>query len=161
YAGITPVSTRNALSQSVYPRVRGDHRHLPFRRFLVFGLPPRTRGSPIPLADARALERSTPAYAGITGFVAQDSPTVVVYPGVRGVHRSRLRMRGRWSGLPPGRRGSPDSWRRRLRRSWSTPAYAGITAMLARGRCPTAVYPRVRGEHSTGRKPCWSSSGLP
>src|SRR5690606_30518463 len=72
YAGITGPDHSTRSTTPVYPRVRGDHRSRARWSQGPWGLPPRTRGSPIDGATGSTRTRSTPAYAGITLPLSHD-----------------------------------------------------------------------------------------
>ena len=112
---------------TVYPRVRGDHVYIQHTGVSVYGLPPRTRGSPKAPEAAPRGEGSTPAYAGITLLAEDEEVEDEVYPRVRGDHVVPSLAGIVVAGLPPRTRGSRGHKHLERQSDRSTPAYAGIT----------------------------------
>ena len=127
----------------------------------VYGLPPRTRGSPPADPAHRAVLGSTPAYAGITAKHRTRRTWTAVYPRVRGDHHGQRPNPHRYPGLPPRTRGSHARRGAREARSRSTPAYAGITIRRWRAAKRQEVYPRVRGDHTAMPAVLLELGGLP
>ena len=141
--------------------MRGDHSHKPSRVVRSRGLPPRARGSRGHRTAIRSGPRPTPACAGITLWWRSRRSWRRAYPRVRGDHLPLLRLPARGPGLPPRARGSPSSRRYCGCRRRPTPACAGITSTCCRASATRWAYPRVRGDHSTGKRRSTTARGLP
>ena len=107
YAGITISIAMRSGGIGVYPRVRGDHLAEQGWTDQQIGLPPRTRGSLFRPPVVDRVDRSTPAYAGITPAACRMGAPQRVYPRVRGDHFLLAGVPERAAGLPPRTRGSP------------------------------------------------------
>ena len=66
HAGNTNRLVVGGVKGGVYPRPRGEYRVGNTAEAIGAGLPPPTRGIPVPIRDNRSPEGSTPAHAGNT-----------------------------------------------------------------------------------------------
>ena len=148
-AGITPPPRSRRGRARAYPRVRGDHHVARAQRDAAVGLPPRARGSLLPIRQKHQRQGPTPACAGITTRGSTRRCPTAAYPRVRGDHFGVYGLAVPSAGLPPRARGSPGARRCRGRRRRPTPACAGITLRPRRGsRAGRGLPPRARGSLS-------------
>ena len=136
----------------VYPRWRGEHGFTSLNDFKFCGLSPLARGTQLDSALIITSSRFIPAGAGNT----ETAPAVVsclpVYPRWRGEHfatRSKPPIRVGLSPLARGTLGQRPGWHPIFR---FIPAGAGNTYNLFLHHCTSSVYPRWRGEHSSGAR---------
>ena len=134
-------------SLTVHPRLRGEHGQL--ARFLVcsVGSSPLTRGTRFADNTAGTPWRFIPAYAGNTPRFPGSGAGFAVHPRLRGEHDAPGGLQLRQSGSSPLTRGTQHQRVRFAALPGFIPAYAGNTAASPSTICPTAVHPRLRGEH--------------
>ncbi len=136
-------------NRSVYPRMRGEHMiasaHVQARN----GLSPHARGTSTasPCIGTRA--RFIPACAGNIIQYLYTVRLSSVYPRMRGEHPPNICQSAKRRGLSPHARGTFVEWNvydipRRF-----IPACAGNIGQAGRAFANPAVYPRMRGEHSS------------
>ncbi len=178
HAGSTLHDRGGRSAHGVYPRSRGEHASPSAFTAAATGLPPLTRGALDRKPEVLSAPGSTPAHAGSTLAEPCGSTRTRVYPRSRGEHDRLPAPAASTAGLPPltrgghegngGELGLPPLTRGALVRVrvprgklGSTPAHAGSTERCASVCCPTAVYPRSRGEHWWGW--AWQArvAGLP
>ncbi len=131
----------------VYPRWRGEHSQNCRAWSRCCGLSPLARGTLIGLGVAGMGLRFIPAGAGNTGAGVSGRDSGAVYPRWRGEHvPSACRSPGS-HGLSPLARGTPHTFKHRVRVLRFIPAGAGNTRPFPRIVDVCSVYPRWRGEH--------------
>ena len=147
YVGNIARRVRMACSNSVHPRVCGEHSCQPSLFTRSSGSSPRMWGTSAQLALAVGQRRFIPAYVGNIARASGSSPSPAVHPRVCGEHAMRSlpsrsvygsspRMWGTWRAQDGGRA---------LRRF--IPAYVGNICRASRTARRSAVHPRVCGEH--------------
>ena len=146
-AGNTIVFAPVSLSQSVYPRWRGEHESISDTTGNSDGLSPLARGTLQERIRQRRQGRFIPAGAGNTAPALNQSYFLPVYPRWRGEHRRGLTSRPSQTGLSPLARGTLSRNSRSLHDFRFIPAGAGNTATICGVGAVVAVYPRWRGEH--------------
>ncbi len=106
YAGNTTLRQLTVKQETVYPRIRGEHRRIYGLHAARIGLSPHTRGTH-PLAFSGFLTpRFIPAYAGNTSQLKNASTSTPVYPRIRGEHRYKRLCYENHVGLSPHTRGT-------------------------------------------------------
>ena len=130
----------------VYPRVCGEAEGQYAPEFIIYGLSPRVRGSPLGPIGIAIASGSIPACAGKPRGIVQRSPRRRVYPRVCGEASAAVRIQQHLEGLSPRVRGSRCSNRQRSVCAGSIPACAGKPAPAPAPRQRRRVYPRVCGE---------------
>ena len=160
-AGSTPWPAARTRSDTVYPRLRGEHRAAVAGVVGVGGLPPPARGARGSAGDRGGQERSTPACAGSTRSTGRSPIRCAVYPRLRGEHLAADEVVGFAEGLPPPARGAHDRIKSLEQPERSTPACAGSTKSVKTISTPAAVYPRLRGEHAGATNSDDGTTGLP
>ena len=131
-AGNTAQAAKNAASNAVHPRGRGEHGYLARQKQVRGGSSPRARGTPDGLRVPGARSRFIPAGAGNTTTARARTGTTAVHPRGRGEHL--LRSRGGWRerGSSPRARGTRACRSLSDVRNRFIPAGAGNTSPL----CP-------------------------
>ena len=129
----------------VYPRVGGATSLWSNTHPLLAGLPPRGRGNRIGSGLTRTGCRSTPAWAGQPPPPLDWPLSGAVYPRVGGATNSKHPQTIIRTGLPPRGRGNRARWRVSVRRTGSTPAWAGQPSRSTTAPRVRSVYPRVGG----------------
>ena len=127
YAGNTVARPVVSSSQTVHPRLRGEHcRAVPSER-MSDGSSPLTRGTPLgrPRSDVR--DRFIPAYAGNTAAASARPRAPTVHPRLRGEHSVPWLPRVSTAGSSPLTRGTPTPPTYRPAQARFIPAYAGNT----------------------------------
>ena len=144
-----------------YPRVGGEEVHLRNGRRGQEGLPPRGRGRDITTNDTKRRERITPAWAGKSNCVGQNTRCSTDYPRVGGEEVEAVTVEVAAEGLPPRGRGRARAsvWLGAPR--GITPAWAGKRRSPAAGPWVRADYPRVGGEEAPRPKAARWKAGLP
>ena len=130
YAGSTRTWRPSSRTPADHPRIRGEHRSLPFSLLFRWGSSPHTRGAlaqpGFELADVGII----PAYAGSTRVGRSSLPIGRDHPRIRGEHiRPPLAERGP-NGSSPHTRGAPARAVLASNRVGIIPAYAGSTEKL-------------------------------
>ena len=151
-AGNTERSASLSRSQTVHPRVRGEHGCRPCPSSRLRGSSPRARGTrPETLFPCRC-GRFIPACAGNTCPIWASHVAASVHPRVRGEHSRALTRFRIGNGSSPRARGT--LLRRYLIPPFSRfiPACAGNTSPRGRSLGACSVHPRVRGEHGRARR---------
>ena len=145
----------------VYPRPRGEY----FGIRAVFGaragLPPPTRGIPLPTHTKPPYQRSTPAHAGNTTCCLISIRLLEVYPRPRGEYVAVKAVGFGAIGLPPPTRGIRCRNAVQCNARRSTPAHAGNTSLDDARAIRARVYPRPRGEYQNPAILRKSRVGLP
>ncbi len=131
----------------VYPRWRGEHFPILYKRTLNDGLSPLARGTLITCGMEYPHLRFIPAGAGNTRQMTSNLSAISVYPRWRGEHPFMLKSGCCYFGLSPLARGT--HWCRDFFLFWFRfiPAGAGNTFRSKAVRVHFTVYPRWRGEH--------------
>ncbi|SUF50600.1 Domain of uncharacterised function (DUF2825) [Salmonella enterica] len=145
-AGNSLASSSNPMSQTVYPRWRGELSAIRQNVGLQIGLSPLARGTPEYPRLAEYLRRFIPAGAGNSGGELGTSRTETVYPRWCGELVNDWHHIREFVGLSPLARGTPvsvASIRALLR---FIPAGAGNSKQAGFNPFVISVYPRWRGE---------------
>ncbi len=146
-----PIMTALVMKPNmVYPRPRGEAPALTARARTDAGLSPPTRGSPSISSISKISKRSIPAHAGKPGRSSTDGSWTMVYPRPRGEAVGRRAALHAAEGLSPPTRGSLRQSPARCRGQRSIPAHAGKPGEVAAVHHRAQVYPRPRGEASSG-----------
>ncbi len=98
----------------------------------------------------RVFTRFIPAGAGNTGITVIHWPPIAVYPRWRGEHAMDQGITLDGVGLSPLARGTHGLRYMQCPDSRFIPAGAGNTLRVNQLECKSPVYPRWRGEHSSG-----------
>ena len=149
-AGNTSAPFLIVSGKPVHPRLRGEHRPTASNSQRPCGSSPPARGTPAGLARRTAVRRFIPACAGNTPTAARTIASWSVHPRLRGEHKRGVTRRMPSSGSSPPARGTPLRGHERRGGRRFIPACAGNTQLSGRCGCPTAVHPRLRGEHRSG-----------
>ncbi len=105
-AGNTRLRSAVCISNSVYPRWRGEHRFYGNRPGCDRGLSPLARGTHDMTVTSENVPRFIPAGAGNTSTWRRSLSRNSVYPRWRGEHLMKLETVGVISGLSPLARGT-------------------------------------------------------
>ena len=108
---------------------------------------PRGRGTPFMFHDPSGSLRFIPAWAGDTHARLSRHSAHTVHPRVGGEHSCWRAMSPLISGSSPRGRGTPRHCAMTSPRNRFIPAWAGNTRPRRSSSSPTAVHPRVGGEH--------------
>ena len=104
-------NTRSAqilnLSETVHPRVRGEHTPPAGISPIWHGSSPRARGTPSAVRGTDRAHRFIPACAGNTRFSMQSPAVQPVHPRVRGEHGTLAGIDNGQTGSSPRARGTP------------------------------------------------------
>ena len=133
----------------VYPRVGGGNSAAEVGGAAYPGLSPRGRGKPGGFRSGGNDNGSIPAWAGETRATGRPGKEARVYPRVGGGNRVMRGLDKNKGGLSPRGRGKRCCPIRPASASWSIPAWAGETLLIAHAPNPTTVYPRVGGGNSS------------
>ncbi|SAI67733.1 Domain of uncharacterised function (DUF2825) [Bordetella ansorpii] len=150
YAGNTGLSKRARNSNSVHPRIRGEHVFDYYAPAGSRGSSPHTRGTLDPPYVHSTRARFIPAYAGNTRRPSVPCRTLPVHPRIRGEHGPASPPAATHRGSSPHTRGTLNPGRPPPRYSRFIPAYAGNTCSAPARQPPASVHPRIRGEHFLG-----------
>ena len=148
YAGNTFAGCQRPRSDTVHPRVCGEHHArmpLPAKRG---GSSPRMRGTLRRDPARQPVDRFIPAYAGNTWCATTIWTRWAVHPRVCGEHVDRFLRGIRSRGSSPRMRGTRPACGIDQLRLRFIPAYAGNTSAAASIARHSAVHPRVCGEHN-------------
>ena len=127
YAGSTACRRQPERRRRDHPRIRGEHCDVHFKRQLVPGSSPHTRGAPLPRHGAALEPGIIPAYAGSTTARAASARSLWDHPRIRGEHYA-FRLHGRpCRGSSPHTRGALAEAGVGHRLTGIIPAYAGST----------------------------------
>ena len=142
--GTLPPLPTPARHTGLSPRVRGNPKHFPWRRWR-FGLSPRVRGNRRNPDGNSRRNRSIPACAGEPRSSSPEPSSSPVYPRVCG--GTGIRRRTSWTagGLSPRVRGNPSVIPGLGGPGGSIPACAGEPAWKWLSPGTSKVYPRVCG----------------
>ena len=153
--GLTPADAGNTRSYKwlivrirAHPRGRGEHDLLGFRRLVIVGSPPRTRGTQPAKWKGDKTAGLTPADAGNTRFAAQSRGLTRAHPRGRGEHGIFLSRGVLGAGSPPRTRGTRDFGVCHGVTYGLTPADAGNTFRPSLALSCSGAHPRGRGEHA-------------
>ncbi len=155
-AGNTRLRSAVCISNSVYPRWRGEHRFYGNRPGCDRGLSPLARGTHDMTVTSENVPRFIPAGAGNTVQDSAPTETGAVYPRWRGEHVAGLSTDRIFFGLSPLARGTLPLRMAGMLLWRFIPAGAGNTAKRSASSGGDSVYPRWRGEHC-----CQSLSAIP
>ncbi len=135
------------LTNTVHPRMRGEHfaKATGVRR--VIGSSPHARGTRVRLAVQLARLRFIPACAGNTGLEAGWCRPMAVHPRMRGEHTSPSLIICLNDGSSPHARGTHRPAGRTAAVARFIPACAGNTRGPEDDGRRQPVHPRMRGEH--------------
>ncbi len=114
------------------------------------GLSPLARGTHMNVGSDRVFTRFIPAGAGNTLNGGEKPPLNSVYPRWRGEHKKAIFLFDYTGGLSPLARGTHPVVRVGRMLSRFIPAGAGNTRIAVYAVSRFSVYPRWRGEHSSG-----------
>ncbi len=160
-AGSTPRARCGRCREPVHPRSRGKHGWSRSAMASACGSPPLAREARPARGAAGQAGRFTPARAGSTPPTTPSPSPCPVHPRSRGKHRTMNRKSWRAAGSPPlAREARPRARAPSLTRRF-TPARAGSTRRPAAGTAGSAVHPRSRGKHATGRRAPTARGGSP
>ena len=134
-------------TETVHPRVGGEHSSARAARPINPGSSPRGRGTRLPCLCSPMSLRFIPAWAGNTPPLHRISHQTPVHPRVGGEHRRRLPVAGSEAGSSPRGRGTPIRYGSRIKRRRFIPAWAGNTVIPIHQNMLYSVHPRVGGEH--------------
>ena len=137
--------------RAVHPRVCGEHRRQPDCLHHDAGSSPRVRGTSGRGRGMPSHERFIPACAGNIWPGLCASRLKAVHPRVCGEHISWLAMRHLYTGSSPRVRGTYSEAVVAGTMTRFIPACAGNIRNRYDAFIPTAVHPRVCGEH---KRPC-------
>ena len=159
-AGNTLSAHLNWRTNSVHPRVRGEHSYSVLPPTLTSGSSPRPRGTRLPAPHVDVRLRFIPASAGNTFSGSPAATAMTVHPRVRGEHVLRLAGRDCDDGSSPRPRGTRRPSSDASCSIRFIPASAGNTPVPSPLSNCCSVHPRVRGEHSLmgRRRPSCSGS---
>ncbi len=129
-AGNTPAAAHERVSESVHPRVCGEHAAVGGRAAQNYGSSPRVRGTRDLAARFRPADRFIPACAGNTGEYRYFSPVFSVHPRVCGEHVNATQNLSPPFGSSPRVRGTRDSAPASSGTRRFIPACAGNTACI-------------------------------
>ena len=146
-AGNTRIASRAGIKHAVHPRMRGEHSKILILSKLPFGSSPHARGTrPCPGLECRA-PRFIPAYAGNTVPQHRQLGAGSVHPRMRGEHCA-VDVRNRYAaGSSLHARGTREPDLMPTLNQRFIPACAGNTPAAPAPWAPSAVHPRMRGEH--------------
>ena len=136
----------------VYPRWRGEHFATRSKPPIRVGLSPLARGTLGQRPGWHPIFRFIPAGAGNTCRLTADAFALTVYPRWRGEHRFCRVYFKTGAGLSPLARGTRNIVALKEILGRFIPAGAGNTYNLFLHHCTSSVYPRWRGEHSSGAR---------
>ena len=122
-----------------HPRIRGEHKHGPYRGTYSTGSSPHTRGAP---------------GVGVAQFAVS-----LDHPRIRGEHLVRSIDVSCAKGSSPHTRGAPPRFGVLGEAARIIPAYAGSTRRSSPRGVPRRDHPRIRGEHPTPRSATKPDSG--
>ena len=134
------------LTESVYPRWRGEHLNLPPVWGERAGLSPLARGTHHDKKLRSSIQRFIPAGAGNSPYVAPLGTTPPVYPRWRGELLANQINSGCAAGLSPLARGTQELDLLIGKNIRFIPAGAGNSPVPRECGSTPAVYPRWRGE---------------
>ena len=130
-AGNTQVKNVTEITNSVYPRWRGEHLHGNAGTLDHSGLSPLARGT-LDIPDLpHGWGRFIPAGAGNTSRLLLLGLAAAVYPRWRGEHGKANNLNAKGGGLSPLARGTRDKGRAVLTGDRFIPAGAGNTLNVA------------------------------
>ena len=107
YAGSTVSGLYKMHAKRDHPRIRGEHREIPFTERLLPGSSPHTRGAPLPVRRGARQRGIIPAYAGSTFSSLIYSSFGRDHPRIRGEHLYFEGIEADLSGSSPHTRGAP------------------------------------------------------
>ncbi len=146
-AGNTCQPIKWMVSDTVYPRWRGEHHKAPFLAPRNRGLSPLARGTRVAFVMFGGFHRFIPAGAGNTDTRTAHQKLLAVYPRWRGEHDQQCIGNNACCGLSPLARGTLSFKLTTPENIRFIPAGAGNTVAMAKAGKLPAVYPRWRGEH--------------
>ena len=147
YAGNTLSHQKARSHAAVHPRICGEHSIERAREMIDSGSSPHMRGTLTISSMKVAVIRFIPAYAGNTARRCTGAGRIPVHPRICGEHSSWLVPTSPRIGSSPHMRGTRQAIRHPLDVFRFIPAYAGNTRSCRRPAAPTAVHPRICGEH--------------
>ena len=147
WAGNTSSCSTSLMSNSVHPRMGGEHPFWPGPKFDTSGSSPHGRGTQNLVCRPGLAGRFIPAWAGNTHDVLQRRELREVHPRMGGEHPHMKRPAFNANGSSPHGRGTrrPPSNRKPVHRF--IPAWAGNTRPPRYRPAPRSVHPRMGGEH--------------
>ena len=145
------MSRRSCAKRAVHPRLGGEHRPRPIIWISVLGSSPRGRGTLTAVAIKVLACRFISAWAGNTTCRWPASTRRTVHPRVGGEHQINANLINAARGSSPRGRGTPLIDQQPYATLRFIPAWAGNTAPRPARGCPSAVHPRVGGEHRARR----------
>ncbi len=147
-AGNTGCLWLESRDSPVHPRVCGEHGRPWNLTISSTGSSPRVRGTLIDVTSQRSRSRFIPACAGNTFPFPPCLQSPPVHPRVCGEHDYFASQGEPEDGSSPRVRGTQRIRYRSTRLRRFIPACAGNTAPKGDDEVPTAVHPRVCGEHT-------------
>ena len=148
WAGNTLYGDRLILSETVHPRVGGEHAAVLSATSLSPGSSPRGRGTPVARQKKRTGTRFIPAWAGNTTNCRVAVDLTAVHPRVGGEHTAPSRLIRDRVGSSPRGRGTHSAPRQHVAVRRFIPAWAGNTLGSTLTVPILPVHPRVGGEHA-------------
>ena len=139
-----------------HPRIRGEHSTRWSPPSWNPGSSPHTRGAHFEVVVDPIQLGIIPAYAGSTPSCTSTHPSPGDHPRIRGEHFPSVSHSPTFRGSSPHTRGALPDGRRYLAEHGIIPAYAGSTIGSAAPATSDTDHPRIRGEHTSGRR---SASG--
>ena len=146
-AGNTGVSRRSQATNTVHPRMRGEHERRVDSVGEFCGPSPHARGTHHAAWVGDEKLRSIPACAGNTRHRGRCRRRCPVHPRMRGEHPAALSADHVGDGPSPHARGTRTGQHVLGHGLRSIPACAGNTGGLHETARHSSVHPRMRGEH--------------
>ena len=142
-------------------RARGDRPPSIAAVLIDDALPPRSRGSTLPVRHPVIPAHASPALAGIDPSQNASRRRIESFPRARGDRPGRARHFLRCVGLPPRSRGSTVGRDVGDRRQHASPALAGIDPHEMSGTRPRIGFPRARGDRPVAQLYLEGKDALP
>ncbi len=161
FAGSTAYPSAAAHANSDHPRVCGEHNYVGVVSCVCLGSPPRLRGAPERLRQARQERGITPALAGSTCSTVNETMLKKDHPRVCGEHPRLDSIVCTAAGSPPRLRGARTGYWVCAPKIGITPAFAGSTGICATAASAVPDHPRVCGEHLRPVDPRGNRLGSP
>ncbi len=157
WAGNIHADIPRSTTQSVHPRVGGEHASARVKTLTACGSSPRGRGTLNLGSAAHSVIRFIPAWAGNITDDPYRAARTPVHPRVGGEHRSSAKLITSSYGSSPRGRGTYQRPELPVCRCRFIPAWAGNISPSSFVYLKDPVHPRVGGEHEIF-SPVWTSS---
>ena len=151
YAGNTSSILLISVSETVHPRICGEHKSASTAAVPAGGSSPHMRGTRIAANTDVGCRRFIPAYAGNTTGACSTGSVASVHPRICGEHVARKRDLYTYAGSSPHMRGTPEIGVQAGNQLRFIPAYAGNTLSCTKDGLFRTVHPRICGEHAVRR----------